>query len=327
MGITIIDMRTSCSLGSLLSISDILACAKYLSKTRVDTVWIPETWGMECFSMLAAISNITTQNLGSSIVNIYSRSPSVIAMAAATVDKLSDGRFVLGLGTSSPPIVQDFHGIKFEQPLLRMQEYVEIIRLILAGGKINYTGNIFKLQNFKLLIKPHRHKIPIYLAAVNHNMINLTWKIADGTILYLRPKDEMRSMIKTQQSKRNIDVTCQIITSVSNDPEIADIRAKKTLAFYIAVGAIYRRFLADNGYNNVCTDIYSQYKESGTRSIHELISDSMLNDLCISGTPTECKEKLSSFRDTGIDMPILQFNPAGDIRESFEMFCSTFLEQ
>ena len=319
-------MRIGCSLGSLLSIPDILACARRLSKTRVDTVWIPETWGMECLSILAAVSSIIPQKLGSSIVNVYSRSPSVIAMASATIDKLSNGRLVLGLGTSSPPIVQDFHGIKFKKPLLRMQEYVEIIRLILKGGKINYAGEIFTLQNFELLIKPQRHNIPIYLAAVNRNMINLTWKIADGTILYLRPKDEMRYMIKTQQSKRNIDVTCQIITSVSSDSELAQTRAKKTLAFYIAVGSIYRRFLTDNGYNNVCKSIYSQYKEDGPRSIHELIPDSMLNDLCISGTPTECKEDLARFEDTGIDMPILQFNPAGDTRESFEIFCSTFLE-
>ncbi len=319
-------MRVGCSLGSLLSISDILRCARYLSKTSVDTVWIPETWGMESFSILSAVADLLPQNMGTSIVNIYSRSPSLIAMASATVDTISNGRLVLGLGTSSLPIVQDFHGMRFERPVLRMREYVEIIRLLLQGGKINYSGTMFTLQNFELLVKSPRDKIPIYLAAINSKMIDLTWEIADGTILYLRPKHEMRSMIKTQQSRREIDVTCQIITSVSNDSDMADTRAKKTLAFYIAVGEIYRRFLADNGYRNVCDSVYSQYKESGLKYIHELIPDGMLNDLCISGTPTTCRERLASFADTGIDMPILQFNPVDNTHESFDLFCSTFLE-
>ena len=104
-------MRIAFSLGSLLSVNQVLECSKILSKTKVDTIWIPETWGMENFSMLSAVSNkTTTQKIGSSIINIYSRSPSVIAMGAASVDTLSDGRLILGLGTSSLPIIETFHG-------------------------------------------------------------------------------------------------------------------------------------------------------------------------------------------------------------------------
>ena len=147
-------MRIACSLGSLLSINQILVCSEILSKTSVDTIWVPETWGMENFSMLSAVSNKTKkQKIGSSIINIYSRSPSVIAMGAATVDTLSDGRLVLGLGTSSLPIIETFHGYKFEKPLQRMKEYVEIIRLALSGKKINYTGEIFDLKNFYIINK------------------------------------------------------------------------------------------------------------------------------------------------------------------------------
>ena len=122
-------MRIACSLGSLLTVNQVLECSEILSKTNVDSIWIPETWGMENFSMLGAVSNKTTeQKIGSSIINIYSRSPSTIAMGAATADILSKGRLVLGLGTSSLPIVEDFHGNKFETPIQRMREYVEIIQ-------------------------------------------------------------------------------------------------------------------------------------------------------------------------------------------------------
>ncbi len=103
--------------------------------------------------MLSAVSAKTSaQKIGSSIINIYSRSPSVIAMGATTVDTLSDGRLILGLGTSSLPIINDFHGYKFENPVQRMKEYVEIIRLVLSGKQVNYTGKIFELKGFSLLI-------------------------------------------------------------------------------------------------------------------------------------------------------------------------------
>jgi len=319
-------MRIACSLGSLLSVNQIIKCSEILSKTNVDSIWIPETWGMENFSMLSAVSNkTTTQKIGSSIINIYSRSPSVIAMGAATADILSNGRLILGLGTSSLPIVETFHGYKFEKPVQRMKEYVKIIRLVLSGKEVNYTGEIFDLKNFTLLIKRKRESIPIYLAAVNQKMVDLTWNVGDGVIFYLRPLNEMKETITKMQSKKKIDVTSQIITCVAEDSDSAIERAKKTLAFYISVGKVYREFLAKNGFKNETTNIFDEFKKSGLKSIHELVTDSMLQSLCISGAPEECKKQLQNFCETGIDLPIIQFNPVGDTTESFELMKKTFL--
>jgi len=319
-------MRIACSLGSLLSVNQVLKCSEIISKTNVDTIWIPETWGMENFSMLTAVSNkTTTQKIGSSIINIYSRSPALIAMGAATVDTLSNERLILGLGTSSLPVVETFHGYKFEKPVQRMKEYVEIIRLILSGKQVNYAGEIFDLKNFTLLLKPKRESIPIYLAAVNQKMVDLTWNIGDGVIFYLRPLNEMKETITKMQSKKKIDVTCQIITSIAEDSDIAINRAKKTLAFYVSVGKIYREFLANNGFKKETSNIFDEFKKSGLKSIYELVSDSMLQSLCIAGNPDECKKQLQNFRETGIDLPIIQFNPVGDISESFDLLKKTFL--
>ncbi len=321
-------MRISFSLGSLLSVNEVLKCTEIIADTNAEAIWIPETWGMENFAMLGSISNKTkTQKLGSSIINIYSRSPAAIAMGAATVDALSDGRLILGLGTSSMPIIQTFHGYKFERPLQRMREYVEIIRLVLSGGKVCYTGKIFNLKDFSLLIKPQRAGIPIYLAAINQKMLELTWDVADGAIFYLRPKDEMRQTIPRMQQRQKIDVACQLITCVSENSDAAILRAKRTLSFYIAVGEIYREFLSDNGYKNQCSDILGEFEKSGLGSLHELIPDSMLKSLCIAGTPEECRTQLREFRETGIDLPILQFNPVGDTLDSFNLLKNTFLEQ
>ncbi len=321
-------MRIACSLGSMLSIKEVLNCAEIISNTKTDTIWVPETWGMENFSMLSAVSSKTSvQKIGSSIINIYSRSPVAIAMGAVTVDTISNGRLILGLGTSSVPIVETFHGYKFENPLKRMKEYVEIIKLALSGKPINYSGEIFNLKNFTLLVKPQRESIPIYIAAVNKKMVDLTLDIGDGVIFYLRPKNEMKDTISKMQSKRKIDVTCQIITCVSENSQEAIDRAKKTLAFYISVGKIYREFLAKNGFENETSNIFEEFKKSGFTSNHELIPDSMLKELTISGTPEECKKQLQTFSDTGIDLPIIQFNPVGNTMESFRVLQKTFLDE
>ena len=321
-------MRIACSLGSLLSVEQVIECTKMISETNIDSIWIPETWGMENFSMLGAVSSETkSQKIGSSIINIYSRSPSTISMGAATTDILSNGRLILGLGTSSVPIVEDFHGNEFETPVQRMREYVEIIRLSLSKKQINYSGKIFNLKNFTLLIKPKRQSIPIYLAAINQRMVNLAWELGDGVIFYLRPLDEMKKTISKMQTERKIDVACQIITCISNNSEEAIQRAKKTLAFYISVGKVYREFLAKNGFENETNNIFEEFKKSGFKSNHELITDSMLNSLCISGSPEEVKGQLEKFRDTGINLPIIQFNPIGNPIESFSLLKKTLLDE
>lgn len=321
-------MRIACSLGSLLSVDQILECSKILSSTSIDTVWIPETWGMENFSMLSMVSqNIPKPKIGSSIINIFSRTPAAIAMGAATVDTISNGRFILGLGTSSPAIIEDFHGYEFKNPVIRMREYVEIINLIISGCPINYSGKIFNLKNFSLLINPPRKKIPIYLAAVNQKMVELTWDIGEGVIFYLRPIKELKNTISKMQLKRKIDVTCQLITCVSEDSENAIDRCKKTLAFYVSVGKIYREFLAKNGFEKETRNIFEEYEKTGFKSNHELVSDQMLKSLTISGEPEDCLKQLKNFKDSGIDLPIIQFNPVGEVKESFRLFSKTFFEE
>ena len=317
--------RLSYSLGSLLSIEEVLECSKKLNEIKPEVMWIPETWGMENFSMLGLSSKENTfSKIGSSIINIYSRSPSLIAMGASTVDIISNGRLILGLGTSSVPIVENFHGNSFESPVQRMKEYVEIIRMAMRGEKINYSGKIFSLRDFSLLTKPIRKEIPIYLAAVNQKMVEMTWDIADGVIFYLRPKNEMKYTISKMQEKKKIDTALQIITCIHNDGEKARNRAKKTLSFYIAVGKIYREFLQSAGYSKETKIIYDEYQKEGLNGLEKFVSENMLDDLCIAGTPDTANKKLDKFRNAGINLPIIQFNPIDNVRESFELLTNTF---
>lgn len=318
-------MRIGVSLGSLLSVEQIIECSKTLSDHNLDSIWIPETWGMDCCSIMSNISQITKKpKIGSSIMNIYSRSPTLIAMSIATLDILSHGRMILGLGTSSKAIVEEWHGVKFDHPVRRMREYVEIIQLVFSGKKCNYDGDYFHLRNFGLLITPYRKQIPIYLAAINQKMVELTWEIADGTIFYLRPLDELRTTVQKMQNRRKIDVACQLITAVSENADEAITRTKKTIAFYISVGNIYREFLSKNGFKKETEDIFNEYKQSGLRDNYTLVSDKMVNSLAICGTPDDARKQLQRFVNVGVDLPILQFNPAGEFKESFNLFVSTF---
>lgn len=311
----------SYGLGSLLSIDDLLWCASKVSKD--DSIWVPETWGMECFSIMSAIAHRSScKRIGSSILNIYSRSPAALAMGAVTMDVLSRGRFVLGLGASSPKIVQGLHGQAYGTPLQRMRESIQIIRYALDGKMINHTGSIYDTEGFSLLVSKYSQSIPLYLAAVNKKMIDLAWELADGVIFYLRPLDELQDTIHVMQQERRIQTTHQIITAVSDDAESAYRCARQTLAFYISVGDVYREFLAKCGYQGITDRIHDEYKNSGLKRVAQLIPDDMLHALTACGTPQECKSTIQSVRRAGVTEPILQFNPVGDVRESFKMLAT-----
>src|SRR6185437_1044585 len=153
------------NLGSLLSAQEVLRFAKLAdNKPNVDSLWVPESWGREAFVSLGALSQVTTKvKLGTSILSIYARSPATTAMGATTLDMLSKNGIIIGLGASTPILVENW--------------------------------NCFKVKNFKLLYKPKRERIPIFIAAVNKHMISLACDLADGILLYLRPIEELKKTI------------------------------------------------------------------------------------------------------------------------------------
>jgi alkanesulfonate monooxygenase SsuD/methylene tetrahydromethanopterin reductase-like flavin-dependent oxidoreductase (luciferase family) len=327
--------RIGFSLGPLLSIGQVLEFARLADqKQNVDSLWIPESWGREAYSTLGALTQATTRvRLGTSIINIYSRTPATVAMAAITLDALSGNRTILGLGSSTPAIVNNWHGQRFENPIGRMKEYIEVLRIMLSGQRVNYDGIYFKVKGFKILHDPPRKNVPILVAAVNKKMLNLASSLADGTLLYLRPFEEMKRTVKVIQSSikknsaigRRFEIITIFITSVSNkEPEKARERAAKTLAFYVAVGEYYNRFLSANGFKNEVEIITEGYRKNGLDSIDKLVPDKMLNSLAIYGTSEECAKSVKKFLSTGITMPVLQVNPAPDSEGSIREMLSTF---
>lgn len=318
------------SLGPLLSMREILLCAKMADQQEnVDSLWVPESWGRESFATLGAISQVTRKvSLGTSIINIYSRTPAIVAMAATTLDMLSDNRTIIGLGASTAAIVENWHGLKFNRPACRMKEYIECLRLMSRGEKVKYNGEFFQINNFKILHQPQRANIPIFMAAVNKKMVSMASKLADGILLYLRPLEELKrttTELKQATKGKSFEIACSFICAMSNkEPEKARARAATTLAFYIAVGEYYSKFLADNGFKIEVEEITAEYRKAGADNAAKYVSDRMLSSLVICGNSEECRESLSKFLSTGITLPIIQFNPIGDSESSFKEMLSAF---
>ena len=318
--------------GTLLSMEEVLLFAKLADdRKNVESLWVPESWGREAFASLGALSQITKKvNLGTSIVGVYTRTPAAIAMAATTLDVLSNNRTILGLGVSTPSLVEDWHGTKFERPICRMREYIECLRLMMKGEKVYYSGTFFNVKNFKLSYKPKRQKIPIFVAAVNKHMISLGCDLADGILLYLRPMEELRktvSLIKSRTRKKHKDfeIASVFMGAVSNkEPEKARERAAKTLAFYIAVGKYYNRFLSDNGFQIDVEQITSEYHRNGLDIASKFVSDKMLNSVTVSGNSEQCIRSVEKFLSAGISLPIIQVNPVGNTESSIREMLSTF---
>jgi 5,10-methylenetetrahydromethanopterin reductase len=324
------EFKIGYNLGTLISGKDLLLFSKLAdSMKNVDSIWIPESWGREAFSSLGAMSQVTKNvKLGTSIISIYARTPATAAMAATTLDILSCNRTILGLGVSSEAIVLGWHGVKFIDPLERMREYIDCIKLIVKGEKVRYDGRFFEIKNFKLVYEPQRTKIPIYIAAINKKMILLSCTQAEGVLLYLRPIEKLRetiSFIKSHAIDKEFQIGLVLIGALSNkEPEKARERAAKTLAFYIAVGKYYNRFLAKNGFKIEVEQITAEYHLRGLDFASKYVSEKMLNSLTVCGNSEECIKSLRAFVSKGVSLPIIQVNPVGDSESSFKEMLSTF---
>lgn len=315
------------SVGSLLKTKNVIDFSSNIDKyEHIDSLWVPESWGKEAFSILGAISQVTKRvKLGTSIINIYSRTPATIAMGAISIDNLSNNRMIIGLGASTASIVENLHGVKYNDPIIRMKEYIQSLRLLIKSNeKTNYDGKIVKIKNFKILEKS-RLDIPIHIAAVNKKMIQIGLEYADGLIFYLRPINEIKNMLYEIKNKLKINTSLVLITSVSNsEPQKAKERAAKTLAFYIGVGKVYYNFLSKTEFKTEVEKIYKEYHNHGLERSIENISTKMLDDIVVYGSVTDCQNQIKRFINTGIDLPILQMNPIDD--KNGELNYRDFLE-
>ena len=281
-----------------------------------DSFWIPEAWGYEIFSLLTEMAIHTKRiKLGTGIVNVFSRSPGLIAMNAATVDEISEGRLILGIGTSGKRVIEGFHGRAFDKPLSQWRDVVKVTRTLLSGRKLTEAdAKLVEYRPFALEMKPLRADVPIFVAALKEKSIQSIGEIADGWMPTFWPYEELKqghAWIAAGAATAGRDpseITTAPFTTVLPMPgDFGKQKAKEIVAFYIGgMGDYYKELLTDLGFGEAADRIDIAYKQKETRKQSwQTVPDDLMNALMIAGDPKYCVEELRRRREYGIGLPIL----------------------
>jgi F420-dependent oxidoreductase-like protein len=307
-----------------------LRAAKLADELGYDSFWVPEAWGYESFTVLTEMALATKRiKLGTGIINVYSRSPGLIAMSAATLDEMSEGRFVLGVGTSGQRVIEGFHGRPFDKPLTQTRDVIRVVRTLLAGGKLSDAGaEAVRYRPFTLEMTPARKTIPIYVAALRQKAIESIGELADGWIPSFWPYQRLaegRAWIAAGAARAGRDpaaiVTAPFTTVLPLGLEAGAMMAKKIIAFYIGgMGDYYIELLTRFGFGEDCQRVAALYQDKATRAqAAAAVPDGMIEALTISGDPAHCIEELRRRRTFGVDLPVLNL-PNDMPWEMVEMF-------
>jgi len=274
-----------------------------------DRVWLPETWGRDAVTVLTAIAERTDEvGVGTSIANVYSRSPALLGQTAATLQEVSDGRFRLGLGPSGPAVVEGWHGVEYGNPLRRTREYVEIVRRVLTGESLEYDGDIFQLSGLRLRCDPPPDPPAIDAAGMGPKSVELAGRFADGwhalmlTQAGLRERmDDLRRGAELgDRDPEDLRVTLSLPCLALEDEQRARQSARNHLAFYVgAMGTFYREALARQGYEETANEVAIEWANRNHEAAMAAISDELLDDLGAVGTPAECRERFEEWEAIG----------------------------
>jgi len=303
---------------------------KIADQLGFDSIWLGESWGYELFTSMADLVRETKRiKIGAGIANIFSRTPALLASTVATLDERSGGRIILGLGPSGANVVEHWHGMKFEKPVKRTREYIEIIRTILRGEKLVYHGEFFNLERgFKLRFAPPRPDLPIYVAAMGPKNVEQSGELADGILPIYWPANKWSELRQQLDEGARIAgraphsaaiapyITSFILPKNASEQEILAARANAAapLAYYIGkMGVYYAQMLTRNGFGE---DVQAVQKgwEQGMKGGIGAVSQRMLDATSIIGTASEIISRLDEWAALGVDEPLLAM-PGGSVDE------------
>lgn len=244
-------------------------------ESGVHSVWVAEAWGRDAFTTMTQLAERTSNiQIGAAIVNIFSRTPAALAQHFGSLDELSGGRAIIGLGTSGANVIEHFHGVPFEKSLRRLREYVEIINLLIAGEPLKYDGEIFNLQRgFKLNFDTVRPHIPIYLATMNPASVRQTARVADGWLPIWTPIEKMDEEIKlfretaVKAGRNPDDLTVRSPGGITITKNVAKAKAgvAGSLAFYVSrMGVFYYQHVSRLGYADDAAAIKRAWDDGGS---------------------------------------------------------------
>ena len=281
------------------------------------SVWMPELWGSDAFVQLGVVARETNDiRIGTAIANVFSRSPAVLAMAAATVDRYADGRMVLGTGVSTPKAVTDLHGMEYHRPIRRAHETIAIIQEYLSDAEdsVTYDGELFEVSDFDALDAD----VPVYHAALGPANRRVVGRLADGWIPHMVPfsrlegafEDIERTAKEAGRDPSDITVAPYIPSVVSDDPEEAREALRGHIAYYVGSGEGYRKAVAQK-FPEEAEEISKLWKDDDNAAARAAATDEMLADLGVAGTPDDARERLDQLRDGFVDLPIVTIPKTG----------------
>jgi len=320
--------------------------ARLAEDAGFDLVWCPDTPRSNALVHLAALATATTNiRIGSGILRAFVRGPLQIAAGAVDLDRLSRGRLVLGLATGTPKQNLFETGQRFDHAASRLRELIRLVRRVWAmsgAGALEYEGRFYRISaQGSLLPQPVRADIPIYVAGVSPAMLRVTGEVADGlaghpccSIGYMKEvvlPSLAEGFQKAGKSRNDFKITAWVITSIADDRRKARREAAYQLGFYLATRT-YAHLLDYHGWREERDMIQRAFfEEKDLDAVAAAVSDRIIDELAIAGTPAECREKLERYRGI-IDFPTLyppgvgpaRVIPQERVRENLELIIKTF---
>ena len=276
-----------------------------------ESFWTAEANDLDGVTPLAAAAQWTSDaRLVTGIVNVYTRGPAVLAQTAAALAQLSGGRFVLGLGSSSDVIVEDWNGIPFERPLTHVRETVATLRTLLAGGRAD--------SGFRLASPPER-PVPILIAALRARMLRLAGEVADGAFANFLPVSEVPRAVAAFGAPEK-ELACRFFSIVGPDEDEALAMARRVFVAYATV-PVYTEFFRWLGRGEEIEPLVAAWNAGDRRRALELVPDALVRDIFLLGPVEAQRERLVAFQEAGIGTAALvTWCPPGEEAATIEAF-------
>ena len=309
--------------------TEVLKAARLADELGYHSIWIPEAWSYEQFQLLTEIALATKRlRLATGIANVFSRSAGLLAMSAATLDEISGGRAILGLGTSGKNVVENFHGVPYEKPLTRLKETIGICKALWRGDRLSpELSSLFDARHFKLEMQPLRPQIPVYVASLQEKAIREIGRIADGWVPTFWPYKHLKDGIAllaegaaaAGRDVQEIDVAPFVAVIPMPDTAMARSLIKPLVSFYIGgMGTYYHALFCRYGFKDNADLVRELYNSGDRKQAAAAVSDELIDAIAICGTPEHCREKLAEWRDAGMGSALVTL-PTGAPFEMTEM--------
>ncbi len=303
-----------------LSPQDYQELSSQAEKNGFEAVWVPEGGGRDSLTSLATIAMKTNSvKLGTGILPIFARTPTNTAMSAAGMAAVSDGRFLLGLGVGHAPTVESRDGIPFKQPMTRMRETIQIIKALLSGEEVNFTGKQFKITGASMGAATPKTKVPIYIAALGPQMLEMVGELADGVLMNWTAVDYLGEAIghikrgaeKAGRDPNEIDIAGYVRVAVGDNLTESRDSLRRQVARY-ASNPFYRNFFAQTGFDKEMSAAAAALADGNLDKAADSITEEMQDQVAIVGTVEECRAALEKRRAAGLQLPVIAPFAVGD---------------